>query len=350
MKKTHSLGLLMAVAAIGLMAYAAVAGGAAPSVPGLALDFATMDMRTLAAIGFGGLTVNAANLNIINQAFNAAFKRGLDRTKPMWQQIAMLSPSSTAEEKYGWLGKFTKFREWIGERQYQNLVMHDYAIKNKTWENTVAVSRDEIEDDQFGIYSPVVEQLGQDATLHPDSLVFTLLQAGFSTTCYDGQYFFDTDHPVGAPGAQVSVSNFGGGSGTAWYLVDTTKVLKPVIYQRRRPYTITPKTALTDDNVFGRNEFVWGADGRGNVGFGLWQLAYASKQTLDVDSYAAARAAHQSFKGDDGQPLVITSNELWVPPSLEQAALECVQAERLANGASNVMRNTAKVVVCPWLT
>ena len=181
-------------------------------------------------------------------------------------------------------------------------------------------------------------------------MVFGLLNAGFTTPCYDGQYFFDTDHPVGAPGNQVSVSNFQGGSGTAWFLMDTSKVLKPIIYQKRRPYAFTPKTSLTDDNVFSRNEFVWGADGRGNAGLGLWQLAYASKETLDVASYADARAAHQSFHGDNGKPLVIRSAELWVPPSLEQKALEVVQAERLANGATNVMRNLSKVVVCPWLT
>ena len=115
-------------------------------------------------------------------------------------------------------------------------------------------------------------------------------------------------------------------------------------------FAFQAKTSLSDDNVFSRNEFVWGADGRGNAGLGLWQLAYASKETLDVSSYADARAAHQSFKGDNGKPLVIRSAELWVPPSLEQAALEVVQAERLANGASNVMRNLSKVVVCPWLT
>jgi phage major head subunit gpT-like protein len=39
-----------------------------------------------------------------------------------------------------------------------------------------------------------------------------------------------------------------------------------------------------------------------------------------------------------------------VPPNLEQAALEVVQAERLAGGATNVMRGLSKVVVCPWLT
>lgn len=295
------------------------------------------------------MIVNHSNLAILNQAFSGAFKGGLAMAAPMWSGIATMVPSTTAEQKYAWLGKITRFREWIGERQYQNLVQHDYAIKNKTFENTVEVSRDEIEDDQYGVFTPVIQQLGQDAATHPDELVFGLLNRGFNTPCYDGQYFFDTDHPVGQPGKQVSVSNFQGGSGTPWFLVDTSKVLKPLIYQKRRDYAFTPKTSLTDDNVFTRNQFVWGADGRGNAGFGLWQLAFSSKEDLNVQSYADARAQHQSFHGDNGKPLVISSKELWVPPSLEQHALEVVQAERLANGASNVMRNLSKVVVCPWM-
>ena len=296
------------------------------------------------------MNINHSNLAILNQAFSGAFRGALTGTTPMWGQAATLVPSTAAETKYAWLGQITRFREWIGERHIQSLAVHDYAIKNKTFENTVTVSREEIEDDQYGVYTPVIQQLGQDAAQHPDELVFNLLNAAFTTPCYDGQYFFDTDHPVGTPGAQISVSNFQGGAGTAWFLLDTTKVIKPLLYQKRRDYAFTAKTSLTDDNVFSRNEFVWGADGRGNAGLGLWQLAYASKQTLDVNSYADARAAHQSFRGDNGKPLVIRSAELWVPPTLEKQALEVVQAERLANGASNVMRNLSKVVVCHWLT
>lgn len=296
------------------------------------------------------MIINHGNLAIINQAFNAAFRSGLATATPMWQQLATLVPSTAAEETYAWLGNFTRFREWIGERRYQSLMLHSYSIKNRTFENTVEVSRDDIDDDKYGLFSPVVQQLGQDAATHPDEMVFEVVNNAFSTRCYDGQYFFDTDHPVGQPGKQVSVSNFQGGTGSAWMLLDTTRILKPFIYQKRREYTFTSKTSLTDDNVFGRNMFVWGADGRGNAGLGLWQMAYGSKEALDMQSYADARAAHQSFKDDSGKPLVIRSAELWVPPSMEQAALEVVQAERLANGASNVMRNLSKVVVCPWMT
>lgn len=296
------------------------------------------------------MQINHSNLAILNQAFSGAFRGALNDATPSWDQAATLVPSTTSENKYAWLGKITRFREWIGERQIQSLVQHDYAIKNKTFENTVEVGRDEIEDDQYGVYTPVIQQLGQDAALHPDELVFDLLNKAFSTVCYDGQYFFDTDHPVGAPGSQVSVSNFQGGSGTPWFLLDTTKVIKPVLYQKRRDYAFTAKTSLTDENVFNRNTFVWGSDGRGNAGLGLWQLAYASKEDLDVQAYADARAAHQSLRGDNGKPLVIQSKVLLVPPNLEQKALEVVQAERLANGASNVMRNLSTVVVCPYLT
>lgn len=296
------------------------------------------------------MIINHANLAIINQAFSAAFAAGLNGgVPPMWSQVATMIPSTTAEQKYGWLGKFTKFREWVGERQYQNLTQHDYAIKNRTFEDSIEVSRDEIEDDQYGTNAPVVQQIGQDAREHPDELVFGLLKAGFTTPCYDGQYFFDTDHPVGAPGSQFSVSNFQGGAGTPWFLLDTTRVLKPLIYQKRRDYAFQAKTNLSDPNVFELNMFRWGVDGRGNVGYGYWQMAYASKEALDVNSYSDARAAHQSFVGDNGKPLGIRSVELWVPPTLEKQALEVVQAERLANGASNVMRNLSKVVVCPWL-
>ena len=295
------------------------------------------------------MNINHSNLAILNQAFSGAFRGALTGTTPMWGQAATLVPSTAAETKYAWLGQITRFREWIGERHIQSLAVHDYAIKNKTFENTVSIGREEIEDDQYGVYTPVIQQLGQDAAQHPDELVFNLLNAAFTTPCYDGQYFFDTDHPVGAPGNQASVSNFQGGAGTAWFLVDNTKVIKPIIYQKRRDYAFTAKTSLSDDNVFSRNEFVWGADGRGNVGFGFWQMAFASKEELNPTSYKDARAQQQSLVGDNGKPLVINSKELWVPPSLEAQALEVVQAERLANGATNVMRNTATVVVCPWL-
>lgn len=296
------------------------------------------------------MIINRANVAILNQAFNAAFRSGFQTVSPQWSRVATPVPSTTSEEKYAWLGKSTKFREWIGDRQYQNLKLHDYSIKNKTFENTVEVDREDVEDDKYGVYNMPMQMLGEDAALHPDELVFKLLAAGFTTKCYDGQPFFDTDHPVGVPGSTVSVSNNGGGAGTPWFLLNVGKLLKPVILQQRRPYSFVPKTKVDDDNVFDKNKFVYGADARSNVGFGLWQTAFGSKQALDEAGYGAARTAMLGFKFDNGQPVNQNGKFLLVvPPSLEAAALKLIQAERQANGADNIYRNTAEVFVNPWL-
>ncbi len=61
------------------------------------------------------------------------------------------------------------------------------------------MQRDDVEDDKLGLYSARFEMLGQAAGSHPDEVLFELINAAFSTDCYDGQYFFDTDHPVGNP-------------------------------------------------------------------------------------------------------------------------------------------------------
>jgi len=296
------------------------------------------------------MIINPSNLLLLKQGFNASFKNAFGAVAPMWDKLAMKVPSTTSEEVYAWLGANTKLREWIGERVYQNLKTHGYTIKNKTFEGTVVVPREALEDDQFGVYTPLVAQMGQDAKSHPDELLFALIASGISTPCYDGQYFFDTDHAVGLQGSEVSVSNYtSAGGNNPWYLLDTSKVLKPFILQTRRDYAFVSKTGLTDENVFNKNEFVFGVDGRLNVGFSLWQQAYCSKASLDEDGYSAARQAMMSFKSDAGKPLGIIPNLLLVGPTNEKAALKVVTAERLANGADNIYRNSATVVTCPWL-
>lgn len=350
MKRVFGVFAVMLALGVGLLMGVGGAMAAADASPLLAGLQPTLQGDAWMGFALSGLTLNAANMAMLNQGFKAAFKNGFGLVKPMSAQFALTVPSITGEEKYGWLGSTTKFREWLGDRVMQNLKTHGYTIANKQFENTVSVNANLIKDDQYGVYSPLMSQMGQDAALHPDELIFGLLAAGFTTACYDGQFFFDVDHPVGLQGAEVSVSNFQAGGGSAWYLLDTSKVIKPIIFQKREDYRFVSRTSETDDNVFDRNEFVYGVDGRMNVGYGLWQQAYASKATLDITNYAAARSAMMSFKADSGKPLAITPKVLLVSPNNEKAALDVIQAERLANGATNTYRNTAEVVVCPWLT
>ncbi len=106
----------------------------------------------------------------------------------------------------------------------------------------------------------------------------------------------------------------------------------------------------TDENVFMRKEYIYGVDARLNAGYGLWQLAYASEEVLHVHLlFNAAYAAMQSMTGDRGKKLGIKPALLVVPPTMRAQALEIVQAERGANGATNINRNAVDVLVTPWL-
>lgn len=292
------------------------------------------------------MIINKQNISAMFKGFTVAFNKAFDGIKPDWQKVATKVTSKSASETYPWLGNTTQMREWLGKRQVQNLKTHDFAIKNKTWENTVGVPRESVEDDNYGVYSPLFSQLGEETARFPDTLIFSeLLKNGTSGLCYDGQPFFDTDHEV----AGASVSNYGGGSGTAWYLLDCSGAIKPLILQERRKFKLTKKDKDTDENVFTDNEFLYGTDGRCNAGYGLWQKAYCSQESLTTDNYAAARAAMMSFKGDNGKPLGVRPTLLVVPPSLEAAAKAILEAERLANGETNTYRNTAELLVTPYL-
>lgn len=69
------------------------------------------------------------------------------------------------------------------------------------------------------------------------------------------------------------------GHDSKWFLLCTTQPVKPLIYQQRMKAKFVSKTAETDDNVFMSRKFVYGAESRGNAGFGFWQMAYGSDGT-----------------------------------------------------------------------
>ncbi len=311
------------------------------------------DGASIAGLAFSGLIVNRSNLTELFTGFKTAFNNGLGQAEPQSALVRTEVPSGTSEEKYAWLGKIPGFRKWAGDRVIQNLQQHDYAIKNESYEMTVAVGRDEIEDDQFGVYAPVFTEMGRNTAAHPEEIIWPMLNDGFAATrglAYDGQFFFDTDHPVlDANGNPVSVANTDGGAGTPWFLADLSRSLRPIIWQTRRAYDLVRLDNPTDENVFMRKEYLYGVDARVNAGYGLWQTNWGSKQALDKANYKIARQELLGMKGDYGRPLGIRPTHLIVPPSLEFAGMEILNSERDAAGATNVYRGTAKLLVVPWL-
>ena len=226
------------------------------------------------------MEITAANLTALFTGFDVIFQRGFEKPPSYYEKISTVVRSTSRQTTYPWLGRTTKFREWLGDRVVQALEAHSYTIVNKNFEDTISIDRNDIEDDNYGVYEPVIEQLGWDTKVHPDSLLFSTIKNAVNTpSCvlaYDGLPFFSVAHPVGPLGASgdsriSTASNINTtGSGSNWFLIDASRVLKPFIFQLRREYVMTRMNTLTDEAVFNRREFRFGVDGRANTGVGLW--------------------------------------------------------------------------------
>jgi phage major head subunit gpT-like protein len=265
-------------------------------------------------------------------------------------KIAMTMPSVSRDESYGWLGQFPRFREWIGPRVINNLQAYGFTIRNRKFEATVGINRDDMADDRLGIYKPMFTEMGRDAKTHPDELIFELLKNGFETTCYDGQNFFDQEHPVNKGPELGVISNMQEGDGPAWFLLDTSRGIRPIIWQERETYEFQSITDPNSKHVFINDQYIYGIRARVNAGFGLWQLAYGSKKSLDAENYAAARSAMMNFTSSEGRILGITPTIMVVPPELENAAMHLLNTETKDGGGSNPWKDTVELIVTPFLS
>ena len=301
------------------------------------------------------MEINNANLRALYVAFNAAFKAGLGQAASQYLQIATVVPSTTGSEEYGWLGQLPGLREWIGDRVVHAIGTHGYTVKNKPFELTVGVPRTAIEDDNYGVYAPLMTEMGRAADAHPDELVFRLLKNGRTELCFDGQPFFSASHKVlNEKGKEVNVSNLSddGGALPSWYLLETRRVLKPLIFQNRKSPNFVAKTAETDENVFQAGQFVYGVDARRNAGFGFWQLAHASNKALTPENLKAAITAMDTQTGDYGRPLGISPNLLVVPKALKFTAKRILEAELVNEGGvqvSNDVAGSLDLLIADWL-
>lgn len=110
--------------------------------------------------------------------------------------------SDQDSETYKWLGMVPALRQWVGGRNANGFRENGISIENLHYEATIEVLVREMRRDKTGQVMTRIRELAQRTNAHWASLLSTLVLNGTSTTCYDGQYFFDTDHSEGDSGSQ----------------------------------------------------------------------------------------------------------------------------------------------------
>lgn len=224
------------------------------------------------------------------------FDAGAESSTPFYPEIATTVRSNGSDEQYGGLGSVPGMREWLGDRQFHTLRGAEFTIQNRHFESSVQIEKTDIEDARLLKYSPVLEELGAEAMHHPDELMFELLINGESQTCWDGQFFFDTDHAWGDSGTQSNDLTSAAATGT------------------------TPTA----------DEF--------------------------RTAFHAARAAMMGFKRDNGKyyhrPTIRPQGDLLllVPSTHEEVATKAFAQQYLSSGESNFVLESPTVVATPYLS
>lgn len=230
------------------------------------------------------------------RGLTAKWDNAVRSASPVYPEFCTVVPSSGADEQYAILGSLPGMREWLGDRQFEELRSGDYTLKNREWENSLKIQKNHIDDDRLGLYDMVLQQLGVEAAHHPDELLFEVMVAGTAQACFDGQYFFDTDHVWGDSGTQSN---------------DLT-------------FNATDHTSVTE------------AEFR--------------------QAYHQMRAAMLGFKRDNGKPWhrptlrPITDFTLIVPTGLEEVATKALQKALVDAGETNIVLDRPRIVTGTYLT
>jgi phage major head subunit gpT-like protein len=144
------------------------------------------------------------------------FARMEQTPTPLVDNLAMLIPSNQDAERHVWLGMPAGFREWIGGRQKNKTrVAGDWKITNKDFESTEGYHERDRTEDKTGQLDIRIGEHAMRAVQHEEILLSQLLDGADAALCYDGQYYFDTDHSEGASGTQSNSITYDAVSTTA---------------------------------------------------------------------------------------------------------------------------------------
>ena len=109
------------------------------------------------------MDINRKNMDFLFKSFSMNFASGIETVPDTWQKFCGTIQSGAAANVYPFLEQFGGMREWIGDRQLKNVSSRKIEVVNRDFEDTVSIPRNDIEDDQYGIYSTLIAQMGYNA-------------------------------------------------------------------------------------------------------------------------------------------------------------------------------------------
>ena len=144
-----------------------------------------------------------------NDAYNAApDERDTENLRA--EDFIMEVPSTHSSEDHTWLGQIPAFRKWVGSRVIHSLDIGRITVTNEPYEATVGVPVPAIEDDSYGLFSPLFRSMGNAARDLWRALAMKTLLGNAAWA--DGNRFFCAGRPLAdgtAPWTNAVTTAFG---------------------------------------------------------------------------------------------------------------------------------------------
>lgn len=131
--------------------------------------------------------------HLLTAGLKTIFFNAYKSVTPIYTQLTTEVTSNNSSEEYGWLGATPELRKWIDERAPKGIKENGFVLKNEDFEASIEVDRNAIDDDQYGHIKTRISQMGIQAGKGYDKHLASVIEE--NGLCYDGQNFFDTDHP-----------------------------------------------------------------------------------------------------------------------------------------------------------
>ena len=139
------------------------------------------------------MDINRANMEIFFTEARAEWTNAMNaaRENLIANNIALTVTSKTSVTNHGWLNQIPSMKKWVGPRIADNLSTNKVQVTNAKYVNTIEITREEFEDDEYGLYLPTFGLMGTDAVAIKDrTLIDSLLQGTTTKWSGDNQVIF----------------------------------------------------------------------------------------------------------------------------------------------------------------
>lgn len=152
--------------------------------------------------------VGHARYTAVKRGISFNFALGFRTAQPFYPAVCTITNSQGADEGYSLGGSVSGMREWIGDREYGQISSAEFTLKNKTWEASHKFERHDVDDDRYNMLGMIAQQQGEECRTHPDQLLFNLMARGHQQQCWDGQFFYSTNHLWNDSGVQSNIVDY----------------------------------------------------------------------------------------------------------------------------------------------